>query len=92
MAQVSRRQALGLGSRHGRGRGGSAGAAWVALRQGDAEAAAVTGQPVAFHGAHQAGIATAVQDRMHVCRVRPHHHRPGRPGPAAAGLDQCRRA
>jgi deferrochelatase/peroxidase EfeB len=44
----------------------SAGATWIGLRQGDAEAAAVTGQPVAFHGDHQAGIATAVQDRMHV--------------------------
>src|SRR5205085_494082 len=35
-------------------------------RSGDAEAAAVAGTPVPFHGTHQAGIATAVQDRLHM--------------------------
>jgi deferrochelatase/peroxidase EfeB len=36
------------------------------MRSGDAEAAAAAGTPVPFHGAHQAGIATAVQDRLHM--------------------------
>ncbi|WP_344095888.1 iron uptake transporter deferrochelatase/peroxidase subunit, partial [Streptomyces stramineus] len=37
-----------------------------ALRTGDdARPAAATGDAVPFHGAHQAGIATAVQDRLH---------------------------
>ncbi|MEV8564401.1 iron uptake transporter deferrochelatase/peroxidase subunit [Streptomyces sp. NPDC051322] len=44
----------------------AAGGTVAALRTGeDAVPAADTGGAVAFHGAHQAGIATAVQDRLH---------------------------
>jgi deferrochelatase/peroxidase EfeB len=42
------------------------GAATWAVRTGDAEAAAAPGTAVPFHGDHQAGIATAVQDRLHM--------------------------
>jgi hypothetical protein len=34
------------------------------MRSGDAEVAAAAVTPVAFHGAHQAGIVTAAQDRL----------------------------
>lgn len=44
---------------------GAAGVAAVAVRQGDGEAEAASGSVIPFHGDHQAGIATAVQDRMH---------------------------
>ena len=43
-----------------------AGGAVAAVRSGgDAVPAAESGAAVPFHGAHQAGIATAVQDRLH---------------------------
>lgn len=43
-----------------------AGGAVAAVRSGDtAVTAADSGAAVPFHGAHQAGIATAVQDRLH---------------------------
>ncbi|MGW1667771.1 iron uptake transporter deferrochelatase/peroxidase subunit [Streptomyces sp. NPDC002324] len=42
----------------------AAGGAVAAARTGD-EAAPAAGAAVAFHGAHQAGIATPVQDRLH---------------------------
>jgi deferrochelatase/peroxidase EfeB len=66
-AQVSRRRALGLGL-GAAGVVAAAGAGSVAVaavRSGDGEAAAAAYQPVPFFGTHQAGIATAVQDRMH---------------------------
>lgn len=44
----------------------AAGGTAAALRAGeDAAPAASAGDAVPFHGAHQAGIATAVQDRLH---------------------------
>lgn len=44
----------------------AAGGAVAAVRPGsDAVPTADSGAAVAFHGAHQAGIATAVQDRLH---------------------------
>ncbi|MFI9238754.1 iron uptake transporter deferrochelatase/peroxidase subunit [Streptomyces sp. NPDC053079] len=44
----------------------AAGGTAAALRTGeDAAPAASAGDAVPFHGAHQAGIATAVQDRLH---------------------------
>ncbi|MEU7134013.1 iron uptake transporter deferrochelatase/peroxidase subunit [Streptomyces sp. NPDC046261] len=44
----------------------AAGGTAAALRAGDSAApAAASGDAVPFHGTHQAGIATAVQDRLH---------------------------
>ncbi|MGW2058293.1 Dyp-type peroxidase domain-containing protein, partial [Streptomyces sp. NPDC001840] len=44
----------------------AAGGAVAAVRDGDsATPAADTGAAVPFHGPHQSGIATAVQDRLH---------------------------
>ncbi|MDW8808017.1 iron uptake transporter deferrochelatase/peroxidase subunit [Streptomyces scabiei] len=43
----------------------AAGGAVAAARPGDDDAAPAAGAAVAFHGAHQAGIATPVQDRLH---------------------------
>ncbi|MEU5716688.1 iron uptake transporter deferrochelatase/peroxidase subunit [Streptomyces sp. NPDC020403] len=43
----------------------AAGGAVAAVRSDGAEPAADSGAAVPFHGAHQAGIATAVQDRLH---------------------------
>ncbi|SOD77910.1 deferrochelatase/peroxidase EfeB [Streptomyces sp. 1222.2] len=43
----------------------AAGGAVAAARTGDDAAPAAAGAAVAFHGAHQAGIATPVQDRLH---------------------------
>ncbi|MEU2527150.1 iron uptake transporter deferrochelatase/peroxidase subunit [Streptomyces sp. NPDC013087] len=44
----------------------AAGGAVAAVRSGgDTEPASDSGAAVPFHGAHQAGIATAVQDRLH---------------------------
>ena len=69
MSRVSRRQLIGFGAAT------AAGAAGIALaessgasvfRSGHAEAPAEAGRPVAFHGTHQAGIASAVQDRLHM--------------------------
>jgi deferrochelatase/peroxidase EfeB len=36
------------------------------MRSGDAETPAPYGASLPFHGPHQAGIATAVQDRLHM--------------------------
>ncbi|MPY52334.1 iron uptake transporter deferrochelatase/peroxidase subunit [Streptomyces acidicola] len=63
----SRRSLIGWGGA-GLALGAAAvgGAVAVATTGGDAApAGADAGAPVAFHGAHQAGIATAVQDRLH---------------------------
>ena len=65
-AAVSRRALLGAVGGAALAVGAGAGAGWAAMRSGDAEAAAAAGTPVPFHGAHQAGIATAVQDRLHM--------------------------
>jgi deferrochelatase/peroxidase EfeB len=43
-----------------------AGAATLLARRGDGEPAAPPGATVPFHGDHQAGIASAVQDRLHL--------------------------
>lgn len=44
----------------------AAGSAVAAVRNGnDVQPAASAGSAIAFHGAHQAGIATPVQDRLH---------------------------
>ncbi|MFN8076602.1 MAG: iron uptake transporter deferrochelatase/peroxidase subunit [Kineosporiaceae bacterium] len=47
------------------GAGAAGAAAGVAVRSGHGEDAAALGSVIPFHGDHQAGIATAVQDRMH---------------------------
>ncbi len=58
-------------TRRGLFAGGAAGAAGVALGVGgtavvaDEDASASGQRPVPFHGRHQAGIATAAQDRLH---------------------------
>ncbi|MEU6821343.1 iron uptake transporter deferrochelatase/peroxidase subunit [Streptomyces atriruber] len=63
---ASRRSVLGWGGA-GLALGAvAAGGAAAMTRSGDDVApAAESGAAVAFHGAHQAGIATAVQDRLH---------------------------
>ncbi|MFE2148096.1 iron uptake transporter deferrochelatase/peroxidase subunit [Streptomyces sp. NPDC059456] len=55
------------GGAAGRARGAAAAGGTVAALSGgsDAVPAALSGSAVAFHGAHQAGIASAVQDRLH---------------------------
>ncbi|MFJ4960884.1 iron uptake transporter deferrochelatase/peroxidase subunit [Streptomyces sp. NPDC088729] len=60
----SRRALLGWG---GGGLAAGAAAGWgvSAARGGGAEQDGRSGAAVPFHGAHQAGIATAVQDRLH---------------------------
>ena len=68
-APPSRRAALrwlGIGAAAAGVAGTAAGAGFLAARSGDGEAAATVGQAVPFHGAHQAGIASAVQDRLHI--------------------------
>ena len=69
MSRFSRRQALGLGAATAAGAAGivlaeSSGAS--VFRAGHGEPAAAEGTPVPFHGEHQAGIASAVQDRLHM--------------------------
>ncbi|HYY10285.1 MAG TPA: iron uptake transporter deferrochelatase/peroxidase subunit [Kineosporiaceae bacterium] len=63
---VSRRGLLGVAGGTALAVGAGAGAGWAALRTGDGEQPASAGTPVPFHGAHQAGIASAVQDRLHM--------------------------
>ncbi|MFJ4503875.1 iron uptake transporter deferrochelatase/peroxidase subunit [Streptomyces sp. NPDC088864] len=62
----SRRALLGWGGA-GLALGAAAGVGVTAARSGDGgtATAADSGAAVPFHGAHQAGIATAVQDRLH---------------------------
>ncbi|MFD9220265.1 iron uptake transporter deferrochelatase/peroxidase subunit [Streptomyces sp. NPDC060064] len=61
----SRRSVLGWGGA-GLALGAAAAGGAVALTGGDTtEPAASAGAAVPFHGAHQAGIASAVQDRLH---------------------------
>jgi deferrochelatase/peroxidase EfeB len=68
MTDLSRRRLLtGAGLAVGAGAAAVAGAAL--LRQPESETrsvlAAGSGQSIAFHGSHQAGISTPVQDRLH---------------------------
>ncbi|MCP3817557.1 iron uptake transporter deferrochelatase/peroxidase subunit [Streptomyces sp. A3M-1-3] len=66
VAAPSRRSLLGWGGAGLALGAAAAGGAAVALRPGDAPSpAAAAGAAVPFHGVHQAGIATAVQDRLH---------------------------
>ncbi|MGW6396236.1 iron uptake transporter deferrochelatase/peroxidase subunit [Streptomyces sp. NPDC055103] len=65
-AVPSRRKVIGWGGAGLALGAAAAGGAVVLARDGDATApVADTGGAVPFHGAHQAGIATAVQDRLH---------------------------
>ncbi|MFE4454533.1 iron uptake transporter deferrochelatase/peroxidase subunit [Streptomyces sp. NPDC056796] len=65
-AAPSRRALLGWGGAGLALGAAAAGGAVAAVRSGDgADPAADSGAAVPFHGAHQAGIATAVQDRLH---------------------------
>lgn len=64
----SRRSLLGWGGAGLALGAAAAGGTVAALRDGDSQPAASasdTGAAVPFHGPHQAGIATAVQDRLH---------------------------
>jgi deferrochelatase/peroxidase EfeB len=63
MARLSRRALLA--SAAGGGIAAAAGGAFALGRDGDAEPASAGAQTVAFHGRHQAGIATPAQDRLH---------------------------
>jgi deferrochelatase/peroxidase EfeB len=62
MARLTRRTLLA--SAAGGGIAAAAGGGFVLGREGQSEPAAVD-QTVAFHGRHQAGIATPAQDRLH---------------------------
>ncbi|MFJ7154576.1 iron uptake transporter deferrochelatase/peroxidase subunit [Streptomyces sp. NPDC101118] len=62
----SRRSVLGWGGAGlALGAAAAGGTAAALAGSGDAVPAALTGAAVPFHGAHQAGIASAVQDRLH---------------------------
>lgn len=62
----SRRSLLGWGGAGlALGAAAAGGAAAVARTGGEPESGAGAGAAVEFHGAHQAGIATPVQDRLH---------------------------
>ncbi|MEV7614547.1 iron uptake transporter deferrochelatase/peroxidase subunit [Streptomyces sp. NPDC089799] len=62
----SRRSVLGWGGAGLALGAAAAGGTAAVLRSGpDSVPAALTGAAVPFHGAHQAGIASAVQDRLH---------------------------
>ncbi|MFE3629111.1 Dyp-type peroxidase domain-containing protein, partial [Streptomyces goshikiensis] len=62
----SRRALLGWGGAGLALGAAAAGSTVAALRSGtDTAPAGMSGAAVAFHGAHQAGIASAVQDRLH---------------------------
>ncbi|MGW8376422.1 iron uptake transporter deferrochelatase/peroxidase subunit [Streptomyces sp. ODS28] len=63
-AAPSRRSLLGWGGAGLALGAAAAGGTAVAVQQDGAEAPATPG-PVPFHGAHQAGIGSAVQDRLH---------------------------
>ncbi|GAQ65928.1 iron uptake transporter deferrochelatase/peroxidase subunit [Streptomyces scabiei] len=60
----SRRALIGWGGA-GLALGAAAAGGAVAAARPDDDAAPAAGAAVAFHGAHQAGIATPVQDRLH---------------------------
>ncbi|MFD2689493.1 iron uptake transporter deferrochelatase/peroxidase subunit [Streptomyces phyllanthi] len=66
-SKPSRRSLIGWGGAGlALGAAAAGGAVAVARTGGDADpAGAAAGGPVAFHAAHQAGIATPVQDRLH---------------------------
>ena len=97
---VSRRRALGMAGLGAVALGG-AGALGYAGRATAGEDTppprpdgldAPRGLPVAFHGPHQAGIATPVQDRLHFTAFDVHDRGPDEAHPAAQGLDPGRRA
>jgi deferrochelatase/peroxidase EfeB len=54
-----------------------AAATWLLTREGDGEAPVAAGSAVPFYGTHQAGIASAVQDRMHITAFDITSRRPG---------------
>jgi deferrochelatase/peroxidase EfeB len=60
----SRRSLIGWGGA-GLALGAAAAGGAAVARTGDDTGAVTVGGPVAFHGTHQAGIATPVQDRLH---------------------------
>lgn len=61
----SRRSLIGWGGAGLALGAAAAGGAAAVARTGDDTGAVTAGGPVAFHGTHQAGIATPVQDRLH---------------------------
>jgi deferrochelatase/peroxidase EfeB len=63
MARLTRRTLLA--SAAGGGIAAAAGGGFVLRREGEPEPATTADQTVAFHGRHQAGIATPAQDRLH---------------------------
>ena len=63
MARLTRRTLLA--SAAGGGIAAAAGGGFVLGRDGEPEPATTADQTVAFHGRHQAGIATPAQDRLH---------------------------
>jgi len=63
MARLTRRTLLA--SAAGGGIAAAAGGGFVLGREGEPEPATTADQTVAFHGRHQAGIATPAQDRLH---------------------------
>jgi deferrochelatase/peroxidase EfeB len=63
MARLSRRALLA--SAAGGGLAAAAAGGFAAGREGDPEPTTAADQTVAFHGRHQAGIATPAQDRLH---------------------------
>ena len=63
MARLSRRALLA--SAAGGGIAAAAGGGFVLGREDDTEQASAADATVAFHGRHQAGIATPAQDRLH---------------------------
>ncbi|GAA2098993.1 iron uptake transporter deferrochelatase/peroxidase subunit [Actinomadura alba] len=62
--RVSRRRLLGV-SGVGVLAGAAAGAGLVSAARADEDKAPAAGGAIPFHGAHQSGIATPVQDRLH---------------------------
>jgi deferrochelatase/peroxidase EfeB len=63
VARVTRRALLA--SAAGGGMAAAAGGGFVLGRETDSDGTDATDQTVAFHGRHQAGIATPAQDRLH---------------------------
>lgn len=63
---ISRRRLLGLGAAAAVAGATAVEGVGLAVRRGDGEPAAAPGTAIPFHGDHQAGIATPVQDRLHI--------------------------
>jgi len=62
---LTRRALLGAGAASGIAAAGVAGYEIGSSSSDSGSGAAVAGEPVAFYGRHQAGIATPAQDRLH---------------------------